>query len=134
MKPLLFIVIVLACATPSAAQETRNEPSPGESGTWSFRWKEHPELEWAGKLRVEFYGRVQSEARASQAAIERGSGDGFDVGRRRFGVAGQIGSRLEFQLEREFEQRDPWRDVYLDYRVLNGLRLQGGQFKIPFGL
>lgn len=134
MKPLACIAIVLACTAPAAAQESQGDSSARQSDGWVFRWKEHPEIEWSGGLRVEFYARFQGEGRASQAAIERGNGDGFDVGRRRIGVAGEIGNRLEFQVEGELEERAPWRDVYLNYWPLAGVQLQGGQFKLPFGL
>ncbi len=58
----------------------------------------------------------------------------FDIARRRIGVEGEIGNVADFQIEREFADRRPWRDVYLNYRGLDRVQLQAGQFKLPFGL
>ena len=38
-------------------------------------------------------------------------------------------------VEREFhETSSPWKNIYLETRVIPGLHLQGGQFNMPFGL
>lgn len=134
MRWLAVVTIVLACPPPILAQGPQSAPPTRQDNEWTFRWKDHPEVEWAGKLRIELYARLQGEARTSQAAIERGGGDGFDVGRRRIGIAGEIGRRLEFQVERELEDINPWRDVYINYRAHQAAQLRAGQFKIPFGL
>jgi phosphate-selective porin OprO and OprP len=133
MTPLRVLIAVLLVAMPAAAQETPDPAAPREGG-WSVRWDDHPEIDWSGRLRVEFRARVQTDGRASRAAIERADGDSFDVGRRRVGVAGEIGGALEFQVERELEDAVPWRDVYVNYRPMRGAQIQAGQFKIPFGL
>jgi phosphate-selective porin len=85
-------------------------------------------------MRVEFRARLQSDGRASDAAVERGQGDTFDVGRRRIAIAGDVGADLEFQFEREIERANPWRDAFINYRRLRTVQVQAGQFKIPFGL
>ncbi len=127
------IAVVLVAAMPAAAQQSP-EAAPPRDGEWSVRWADHPEVEWSGRLRVEFRARLQGDSRASRAAVERLDGDPFDIGRRRVGIAGEIGGTLEFQIERELEDSVPWRDVYVNYRPTRGLQLQAGQFKIPFGL
>jgi phosphate-selective porin OprO/OprP len=127
------IAVVLVAAMPAAAQQSP-ETAPPREGEWNVRWDDHPEVEWSGRLRVEFRARLQGDSRASRAAVERLEGDAFDVGRRRIGLAGEIGNALEFQVERELEDSVPWRDVYVNYRPTRGLQLQAGQFKIPFGL
>ena len=82
------LAIVLVAAVPGAAQEVREGAAPRDEG-WSLRWADHPEIEWSGKLRVEFRARLQEDSRASRAAVERLEGDAFDVGRRRVGIAGE---------------------------------------------
>ena len=134
MKRISAAVIMLLVTIPATAQEAQSEsPAPRDSG-WSFRWDDHPEVEWSGKLRVDFRARVQGESRASRAAVERGDGDSVDVGRRRLGVGGEIGHLVDFQIEGELEATDPWRDVYINYHRLRAAQIQAGQFKIPFGL
>ena len=135
-RPWLILyaaAIVLLAAMPAAAQESPETAKPPDKG-WSVRWDDHPEVDWSGKLRVEFRARLQGDSRASRAAVERLEGDAFDVGRRRIGIAGEIGGTLEFQIERELEDAIPWRDVYVNYRPMRGVQIQAGQFKIPFGL
>ena len=56
------------------------------------------------------------------------------MGRRRIGVDGEIARAVDFQIEREIERANPWRDVYANYRPMRGAQIQAGQFKIPFGL
>jgi phosphate-selective porin OprO and OprP len=126
--------IVLLAAMPVAAQEPPDRAPAPADGTWSVRWNDHPEIEWAGRLRVEFRARVQIDGRASRAAVERVEGDPFDVGRRRIGIAGEIGNAVDFQIERELEDTEPWRDVYLNFRPAREAQIQAGQFKVPFGL
>ena len=126
--------IVLLAAMPVAAQEAPDSAATPRDGAWSVRWDDHPEIEWSGRLRVEFRARLQGDSRASRAAVERVEGDAFDVGRRRIGIAGEIGGAVDFQIEREIEGAAPWRDVYVNYRPMRGAQIQAGQFKIPFGL
>ena len=113
---------------PAAAQESP-EAAPPREGEWSVRWDDHPEVEWSGRLRVEFRARLQGDSRASRAAVERLEGDAFDIGRRRIGIAGEIGGTLEFQIERELEDSVPWRDVYVNYRPTRGAAASGGSIQ-----
>jgi phosphate-selective porin OprO/OprP len=113
---------------PALAQDTSAAPRPHLS------WRDHPEVEWPGRIRMEFHARVQSDIRMSDAAVERGRGDSFDVGRRRIGIEGEIGKDVEFQLEGEIEQTKPWRDAFINVRRVRTAQVQAGQFKIPFGL
>ena len=94
------IAVVLVGAMPAAAPQSP-EAAPPREGEWNIRWDDHPEVEWSGRLRVEFRARLQGDSRASRAAVERLDGDPFDIGRRRIGIAGEIGGTLEFQIERE---------------------------------
>jgi phosphate-selective porin len=133
MRGIRAAVLVLLVAMPAAAQDAPNETNPPDEG-WRVRWNDHPEVEWSGRLRVEFRARLQGESRVSRAAVERAVGDAFDVGRRRIGVAGEIGPDVEFQLEGELQRSDPWRDVFVNYRRMRSAQIQAGRFKIPFGL
>ena len=133
MRFSLAAALVLLAARPAAAQEKTDGTTTPRDG-WSVRWDDHPEVAWSDKLRVEFRARIQGDTRVSRAAVERGEGDTFDVGRRRVGIAGEVGGALEFQIERELEDAVPWRDLYVNYRPRRGAQIQAGQFKIPFGL
>jgi phosphate-selective porin len=95
-----------------------------------FQWNEHPTLRlWPGAW-VEFRARLQHDFRASDATI--GDGRLGDSARRRIGIAGELTDRLDFQVERELTDEDPWRDVYANYRLFESLQAQAGKFKLPF--
>jgi phosphate-selective porin len=119
---------------PAMAQDKTEDGTTKPRDGWSVQWDDHPEVTWSDKVRVEFRARIQGDSRASRAAVERADSDTFDVGRRRVGIAGEIGGTLEFQIERELEDAVPWRDLYVNYRPMRGAQIQAGQFKLPFGL
>jgi len=134
MMFLRAAAIVLLVTTPATAQERETVSSAPHDGGWSFRWDEHPTVEWSDRVRAEFRARIQGDSRVSRAAVERGDGDTFDVGRRRLGVAGEIGRDIDFQVEREIEKASPWRDVFVNYHRMRSAQIQIGRFKVPFGL
>jgi phosphate-selective porin len=129
-----LVLLALLAELPAAAQEKTEDGTTKPRDGWSVQWDDHPEVTWSDKVRVEFRARIQGDSRASRAAIERAESDTFDVGRRRVGIAGEIGGALEFQIERELEDAVPWRDLYVNYRPMRGAQIQAGQFKLPFGL
>jgi phosphate-selective porin len=85
-------------------------------------------------LRIDVRARVVSDLRNPDAALTDNDTSRFDIARRRIGVEGEIADVADFQIEREFAGSRPWRDVYLNYRGLDRVELQGGHFKLPFGL
>ena len=135
MRCVPISALVLLLAMPVAAQDppTSATPAPANDG-WRVRWDGHPAIDWPGVLHVEFHARLQGDGRASEAAIERRDDDGFDVGRRRIGIEGRLGRHVEFQVERDLEATNPWRDVWINYRPVRAAQIQAGQFKLPFGL
>jgi phosphate-selective porin len=64
--------------------------------------------------------------------------DRFSWGSRRIGVTGELFNRVQFQVERAFQDDDdddtPWRDVYADVRINRAFQVRGGRFKLPFSL
>jgi phosphate-selective porin OprO/OprP len=105
-----------------------DEPRPG----WRFRWDDHPSLRFGRDTRIDFRARFQMDARDSKAPI--GDSSTMDFARRRIGVDGRIAGIVDFQVEREIANDDPWKDVYADYRQFTWIRVQAGKFKLPFSL
>jgi phosphate-selective porin len=99
---------------------------------WRFRWDDHPSLYFGTSTRIDLRARVQAHLRDSDAPI--GDASAFDVARRRVGVEGRIAGTVDFQVEYEIGNQDPWRDVYADYRRFTSIRIQAGKFKLPFSL
>ena len=117
--------------------ETRATPQPQDTQSaperpWGFRWQDHPSLYFGKSTHIDFRGRLQTHLLESEAPT--GDGSTIDLARRRVGVEGRIAGVLDFQIEHEIGDDDPWKDVYGDYRRFAAVRIQGGKFKLPFGL
>jgi len=102
--------------------------------TFRFTWKDHPSLEIGKRTHIDFRARVQSEALGGDTPLGAVDDASPDVARRRIGVAGDIEHVLEFQIERELGDDEPWRDVYGNYHQFDAVQVQGGKFKLPFSL
>jgi phosphate-selective porin len=114
--------------------KTENEKGEEEKTTRriAFRWDDHPSLLLGRNTNIDFRARLEGHGLYSEAEI--GDPEGFDIARRRIGIEGRILGDVEFQLEREFGDDDPWRDVYVNYRRFETVRVQAGKFKMPFSL
>jgi phosphate-selective porin OprO and OprP len=140
------VVAVLLDGVPAAAQQpeaadpttvappdtTLASPQAEEPDRWRFAWDEHPSLFFGKDTRIDFRVRLQTQIRDSDAAI--GDTSDIDLTRRRVGVQGSLKGRLDFQIEQEIGDDDPWRDVFVNYRQFGGAEVQAGKFKIPFSL
>lgn len=110
-------------------------------GDWGFRWDGRPSLHLGEGTRVDFRVRLQSEIWHSDATLsldDDSDGDNdlsADVARRRIGIEGEILNIFDYQVERELTaNRDPWRDVYLNYKQYGFAEVMAGKFKVPFSL
>jgi phosphate-selective porin len=96
----------------------------------------HPSLR-LGAVQLELLARVQLDARFRQRQADTGEDDearDLDIGRKRVGVRGRVTRVAAFEVEAEVETRNPWRDVYVDYRQFRAIRVRAGRFKVPFSL
>jgi phosphate-selective porin OprO and OprP len=96
---------------------------------------DHPEIDLGKGSRLELRARFavdRSDSDASTAdPVETST---VDLGTRRLGVSGEIRNAVDFQIEAELDDDDPWRDVYADFKSFAFARVRGGKFKIPFSL
>jgi phosphate-selective porin OprO and OprP len=100
-----------------------------------FRFDDHPSLHIAKGTHIDFRARLQGYYTNSDAATDTGDEiSPVDLSKRRIGVSGEIVNAIEFQIERELTDVDPWRDVYADYKQFPAVRVRGGKFKMPFSL
>lgn len=97
-----------------------------------MRWDDRPSLFFGKNTHVDFRARFQAHGRDSEAPL--GDPSAFDVARRRIGLDGRIGGVLDFQVENELGSDNPWRDVFVDYRQFERVRVKAGKFKLPFSL
>jgi phosphate-selective porin OprO and OprP len=117
-------------------QENEPQKSTEEKGDWGFRWDNRPSLRLGKGTRVDFRARVQWDIRESEALVPDDEDDsGIDLARRRIGIDGEIINLFDYQVEYEFaDDRDPWRDVYINYKQFDFVQVMGGKFKEPFSL
>jgi phosphate-selective porin len=123
-------------AAEAPVANVRDQKSPANQRPtkkdWGFERADHPSLYFGKDTRIDFRARVQADVRDSEASI--GDTSGFDVARKRVGVEGRVAGIIDFQIERELDGSDPWRDVYVDYRQFAYAEVQAGKFKLPFSL
>ena len=121
--------ILLSVAAPVAAQ------SKPDGARVRLTFDKHPSIHIGRVLTVDLRVKAQTDWRDFPAEPATAPKDVFDLHRARVGIEGTLLTRFDYQIERELhDATQPWRDVYVDARVLRDLQIQGGQFKIPFGL
>ncbi len=121
--------VLLSVAAPVTAQSKPDGPRV------RLTFDKHPSIHIGNVLTVDVRVKAQTDWRdfpAEPATIPK---DVFDLHRARLGLEGTLLTRFDYQIEREFhDTTQPWRDLYVDARVVRNLKIQGGHFKIPFGL
>jgi phosphate-selective porin len=113
-------------------EKVKEEEDP--PATFCVTWKDHPSLAIGKRTHVDFRARVQADTRSSDTAFADSDGSSPDVARRRIAVEGDIEHLVEFQVERELGDDEPWRDVYANYHQFDVVQVQAGKFKLPFSL
>lgn len=117
--------------TQSQDQKTEDQKTTGPE----FRLDDHPSIHFGKGTHLDFRGRFSADLQDSEALIvDDVEASTFDIGKRRVGVSGEIRNVVEFQIERELTDVDPWRDVYGEFKQFSFARVRGGKFKIPFSL
>lgn len=124
-------VVVLGCWAPASAQQPANPPQDRSGVQW-----DEGTIRFGESVSIEPRVRVQGDVLLWNdiEAID----DRFSWGSRRLGVNGELFDRVQFQVERAFQDDDdddtPWRDVYADVRLNRAFQVRGGRFKLPFSL
>jgi phosphate-selective porin OprO/OprP len=120
-----FVAVLLMSAAlvkPASADGARKPGSADASNPFSFALGD--------AIRLALDARMAIDVRGSDDSTDSNA----DTTRRRIGVDGSIGTRVDFAIERELDGDHPWRDIYGDVRLQKSLRLRAGQFKLPFSL
>ncbi|HYN06723.1 MAG TPA: porin [Vicinamibacterales bacterium] len=119
---------------PTGLSASAAAPAAPRRADASFRWEDHPTLLIGKNTRIAFRARVKFDERRSDAPIPDDEDTTLDLARKRIGVEGEIAGLFDFQVERELQDDDPWRDVYINYRQFDAVQVQAGKFKLPFSL
>ena len=149
----MMAAVILALSSEASAQQTipraaSNVPEPPiqagekkgakEDEPRGFRWDDHPSLVLGEGTRIDFRLRLRGELKGSEAPLPDEAEDdasAIDIPRRRIGIGGEILNLFDYQVEGELAaERDPWRDVYINYKQFPFAELMAGKFKLPFSL
>lgn len=135
MMRAVATVLLLALAVPAAAQQIPSGQKTTPQDDTGVRW-EDDSIRVGDSVRIEPKVRVQGDVLLwnDLTPID----DRFSWGSRRIGVDGELFGRVQFQVERAFQDDDDddtaWRDIYADVRINRALQVRGGRFKLPFSL
>jgi phosphate-selective porin OprO/OprP len=137
----------------NAKKSTGDAPESGpqdekDSSGVKFKMNSYPSLRFGQALRMDFHVKAQGDFRGlwPERAIDGGV---FELHRARIGVEGRFLKHFEYEVEREFRDafrqlyedvdvvgrtKNPWRDVYVNFRYFRNFQIKTGKFKLPFGM
>lgn len=131
---LLTTLLVAAAVAGAAAQDKRFDAAQqGAQGQRGLVWKDRPAIVFGEDISVEVRGRLQLDWRRFDPEIDE---DTYDFRTARIGVEGDLTRHFSYEVEREIDregQFGDWKDIYLDWKTYDAVRVKAGRFKMPFG-
>lgn len=126
MRRVFILLLLSPVAVPAAAQDRRG-----------FVWNDRPTFVFGKDINFEIKGRTLIEWRRFDPEIGEGT---FNLGTARVGLKGELTQHVNWEIEREVTEVDDkvqfgdWKDVFVEWRSFDAVRVRGGRFKMPFGL
>jgi phosphate-selective porin OprO/OprP len=121
------LIILLVTAAPAFAQKKKVKKG--------LVWDDRPSIVFSKNIHIDLRMKLQADWRQFDPEINR---DLFDFRNLRFGVKGEFTRHLDFEVEREVTTTDwqwgDWKDVYVNWKTFDAVEVQGGRFKVPFGM
>ena len=119
------------CPVAHAADSSPDE----EDATWDLSLEKGLRVtNHASDIEFRIGGRLHLDAAQFQEDLSL-IDDDTQVRRARTYIAGKIGQRWRFRVEREFASgREGWRNLWAQYRFSNKVWLKAGNFVAPFGM
>jgi phosphate-selective porin OprO/OprP len=123
------------------------DPEAADTGRGlRLSWKQHPSLRYGSIFRADFEAKLQEDGHSSYAPVK--GLNTWELHRNRFGVQGHLFKRIEYEIERDFTEKEltekdvllgitpssHWKDVNVNLTYVKNAQVQLGKFKIPFGL
>jgi hypothetical protein len=106
-----------APAAPAAQKPDPQTKKPDKPKPIFKLGDEHPEIDLGKGSRLELRARFAVDRTDSEASTaDPAETSTIDLGKRRVGVSGEIRNAIEFQVEAELDDDDPWRDVYAEFK------------------
>ena len=129
MRSGWMLVSLTMVAGPVAAQTS--PPKKDDKPPIRFVWNDRPSLR-VGIFRVDLRAKLKGDVRQADQDLED-QGGRYETTLKRVALTGSITNRVEFQIERELQRKNPWRDVFVNVRIATPLEVRAGKFKMPFG-
>ena len=115
----------------------------GQSDGVRFVWRDHPSLRAGRWLRLDFSTKIHFDR--LRPGDDPSDFDDARLSKARVGLDGELFRVLQFSIERELTDsgdvklnakatKTPWRDLYGELKLVEGLQVRGGRFKVPFSL
>ena len=126
------LIVLSAGLIPAAAQDRRG-----------LVWDNRPSIVLGENINIDIRGRALLDWRWFDPDVDE---DTFDVRTIRVGLRGELTKHFDWEIEREIEEvveeadDEPvwgfgqWKDVYVNWKTFDAVRVKGGRFKMPFGL
>lgn len=129
MRTAGIVLAIAAAAAPVSAQDAPKpkDPPPPVRVVWS----DYPSIR-AGVFRLDFHAKLKGDIRKADQDLTD-EGGVYESTMKRVGVSGRVTNRIDFQIERELQRENVWRDVFVNVRLAQALEVRGGKFKMPFG-
>ena len=97
-------------------------------------------------FRLDFEAKLQEDGHSSYGPVK--GLNTWELHRNRFGVQGNLFKHIEYEIEREFTEKEltekdillgitpnsQWKDVNVNLTYIKNAQIQVGKFKVPFGL
>ena len=137
MRPVAFAIAAALMSAVASAQPAQPDPpapapAPTERG---FGWRnDRPSIIFGEDIYVSLRTRLVMDWRGFDPDVGE---DAFDLDVARIGAKGELTRHVDFEIEREIDddgEWQDWKDVYLNWGTYDRFEVQGGRFKIPFGL
>src|SRR5829696_1757863 len=126
---VVALAVIVAVGASASAQQAEPPAKKQDSG-WRFTLEDRPSVRFGEALRVDLTSLVDFEWRGMDGDADDDAG----FGRKRIGIDGRFLDVFAFEVVRDLgDDRDPWRDVLVEFRKYRALRVRAGHFKIPFG-
>jgi phosphate-selective porin OprO/OprP len=129
---LVLLVLPLLGQDIASVQKKLNQEDKDPAGM-KFAMKPYPSLRFGKVLRMDIRAKLQSDLQTFSPQIEADD-DVFDLRRARVAVRGTILKHFQYEAEAELTDRQPSRDVYVNFRYFRDFQIQAGKFKLPFGM
>src|SRR5829696_5744340 len=126
---VVALAVIVAVGASASAQQAEPPAKKQDSG-WRFTLEDRPSVRFGEALRVDLTSLVDFEWRGMDGDADDDAG----FGRKRIGIDGRFLDVFAFEVVRDLgDDRDPWRDVLVEFRKYRALRVRAGHFKILFG-